>query len=93
MPKDELKTQINEGVEFWNYEENKEILGVMGIQFMNEVTLIRHAYIRTSSRQKGIGGIIISLIGVEVFVAIVNSNHDSIRKELKKQLDIIEKNK
>lgn len=93
MPKDELKTQINEGVEFWNYEENKEILGVMGIQFMNDVTLIRHAYIRTSSRQKGIGGIIISLIGVEVFVAIVNSNHDSIRKELKKQLDIIEKNK
>lgn len=56
MPKDELKTQIDEGVEFWNYEEGKKILGVMGIQFKNDVTLIRHAYVKTSARQKGIGG-------------------------------------
>lgn len=56
MPKDELKTQIDEGVEFWNYKEDEEILGVMGIQFKNDVTLIRHAYVRTCARQKGIGG-------------------------------------
>ncbi len=56
MSKNELKIQINEGVEFWNYEENNEILGVMGIQFKNDVTLIRHAYVRTKARQKGIGG-------------------------------------
>ncbi len=56
MSKNELETQINEGVQFWNYEVNNEILGVMGIQFKNDVTLIRHAYVRTSSRQKGIGG-------------------------------------
>ncbi|WP_299626718.1 GNAT family N-acetyltransferase [uncultured Tenacibaculum sp.] len=56
MSKNELETQINEGVEFWNYEENNEILGVMGIQFKNDVTLIRHAYVRTKARQKGIGG-------------------------------------
>ena len=56
MRKDELETQINEGVEFWNYVENNNILGVMGIQFKNDVTLIRHAYVRTSARQKGIGG-------------------------------------
>lgn len=56
MSKNELKTQIKDGVEFWNYEENKEILGVMGIQFKKDVTLIRHAYVRTAARQKGIGG-------------------------------------
>ncbi len=56
MSKNELETQINEGVQFWNYEVNNEILGVMGIQFKSDVTLIRHAYVRTSSRQKGIGG-------------------------------------
>ncbi|TVZ15611.1 GNAT family N-acetyltransferase [Maribacter sp. MAR_2009_72] len=56
MPIEELTTQINEGVEFWNYEENNKILGVMGIQFKNDATLIRHAYVRTAARQKGIGG-------------------------------------
>ncbi|WP_199185126.1 GNAT family N-acetyltransferase [Aquimarina sp. I32.4] len=56
MSKKELTTQINEGVEFWNYTEENQILGVMGIQFKNEVALIRHAYVRTSARQKGIGG-------------------------------------
>ena len=56
MSKNELETQINDGVEFWSYLENNKILGVMGIQFKNEVTLIRHAYVRTSARQKGIGG-------------------------------------
>ncbi len=56
MPKEELEIQINEGVEFWKYEENNEVLGVMGIQFKQDVTLIRHAYIRTIARQKGIGG-------------------------------------
>ncbi|WP_180327219.1 GNAT family N-acetyltransferase [Labilibaculum manganireducens] len=56
MSKEELETQIKEGVEFWNYKENNKILGVMGIQLKTDVTLIRHAYVRTSARQKGIGG-------------------------------------
>jgi N-acetylglutamate synthase-like GNAT family acetyltransferase len=55
MTKDQLKTQIEEGVEFWKYAEQNEILGVMGIQFKGDVTLIRHAYVRTGNRNKGIG--------------------------------------
>jgi N-acetylglutamate synthase-like GNAT family acetyltransferase len=51
-----LETQISEGVEFWKYVENNEILGVMGIQDKSDVTLIRHAYVRTRARQQGIGG-------------------------------------
>jgi len=57
MPAEELRTQIAEGVEFWKYlDDNDETLGVMGIQHKNVVTLIRHAYVRTRSRQQGIGG-------------------------------------
>jgi GNAT superfamily N-acetyltransferase len=56
MSKEELKRQMADGIQFWKYTENGAILGVMGIQFKGDVTLIRHAYVRTSSRNKGIGG-------------------------------------
>ncbi|HWJ90730.1 MAG TPA: GNAT family N-acetyltransferase [Flavisolibacter sp.] len=55
MSESELRTQIAEGVEFWCYSEEGAILGVMGIQMKDDVTLIRHAYVRTSQRKKGIG--------------------------------------
>jgi len=55
MTEKDLKEQINEGVEFWSYRENGQMIGVMGIQFKGEVTLIRHAYVRTSQRNNGIG--------------------------------------
>ena len=56
MPEEELRKQIDEGVEFSAYKENNEIIGVMGIQFKGDVTLIRHAYVKTKDRNKGIGG-------------------------------------
>jgi len=55
MLESELRLQIGEGVEFWGYKEADKILGVMGIQEKEEVTLIRHAYVRTTERDKGIG--------------------------------------
>ena len=55
MTKVELEKQIEEGVQFWKYVEDDEVLGVMGIQFKGSVTLIRHAYVRTRERKKGIG--------------------------------------
>jgi N-acetylglutamate synthase-like GNAT family acetyltransferase len=55
MTKEELQRQIDEGVEFWSYNEDGEILGIMGIQDKKDVTLIRHAYVRTTKRNKGIG--------------------------------------
>lgn len=56
MPEKELQKQISEGVEFWCYTEDGTIMGVMGIQDRGEVTLIRHAYVRSMYRNKGIGG-------------------------------------
>src|SRR4051812_2799600 len=52
----ELQTQIGEGVQFWCYKTGEIIEGVMGIQFKEDVTLIRHAYVRTARRNSGIGG-------------------------------------
>jgi len=56
MPREELRREIDQGVVFWGYEEASELLGVMGIQDVQDVTLIRHAYVRTPQRNRGIGG-------------------------------------
>ena len=55
MSKKELRRQIDEGVVFWGYEENNELIGVMGIQHVQDVSLIRHAYIRPQKQKRGIG--------------------------------------
>ena len=55
ITKEELKGQIDDGVRFFCYVANNEIIGVMGIQDKAHVELIRHAYVRTKQRQKGIG--------------------------------------
>jgi N-acetylglutamate synthase-like GNAT family acetyltransferase len=56
MSQDELRQEIAGGVRFWGWEADGELLGVMGIQDVQDVTLIRHAYVRTASRNGGIGG-------------------------------------
>jgi len=55
MSRDELQHEMEEGVLFWGCEEDGELVGVMGIQQIEDVTLIRHAYIRTGRRNQGIG--------------------------------------
>lgn len=56
MPRAELRHEIAAGVRFWGYEEDGALVGVMGIQDMQDVTLIRHAYVYTARRGQGIGG-------------------------------------
>jgi GNAT superfamily N-acetyltransferase len=60
MSRDELHHEIDEGVVFWGYEEGKKLKGIMGIQDVQDVTLIRHAYVRTAERNKGIGSKLLS---------------------------------
>jgi N-acetylglutamate synthase-like GNAT family acetyltransferase len=55
MSEQELQTQIEDGIQFWCYLDNGNIIGVIGIQDKSDVTLIRHAYVRTTARNKGIG--------------------------------------
>ena len=56
MSKHELQHEIEDGVVFWGYEEKGELVGVMGVQPVRDVTLIRHAYVRSIGQRRGIGG-------------------------------------
>ena len=55
MPREELREALRTGVVFWGYEEDGALAGVMGVQHVQDVTLIRHAYVRSSSQRRGIG--------------------------------------
>ena len=62
MSEEELRHEIDGGVIFWGYEEDGEMIGVMGIQEVQDVTLIRHAYVRTTRRNQGIGGKLLAFL-------------------------------
>jgi N-acetylglutamate synthase-like GNAT family acetyltransferase len=55
MSREKLQHEIDDGVVFWGYEDAGNLLGVMGLQQVKDVTLIRHAYVRTGSQKHGIG--------------------------------------
>jgi hypothetical protein len=50
MSREKLQDEIDEGVMFWGYEEAGALVVVMPIQQVQNVTLVRHAYVRTSSQ-------------------------------------------
>ena len=56
MPRDELDREIAAGVVFWGCEAEGRLAGVMGLQSVQDVDLIRHAYVLPSSQRRGIGG-------------------------------------
>ena len=56
MSEEELLEELDAGITFWGYEEGGELVGVMGIQPVQDVTLIRHAYVRPDMQNGGIGG-------------------------------------
>jgi GNAT superfamily N-acetyltransferase len=56
MPAGELADEIGAGVAFWGYEDDGELVGIMGIQAVRDVDLIRHAYVSPSSQGQGVGG-------------------------------------
>ena len=55
MPADELRDEIAAGVRFWGWYDPEGLSGVMGIQNVDDVTLIRHAYVRPDRQGTGIG--------------------------------------
>lgn len=60
MSRDKLRHELEDGVNFWGFEQDGALLGVMGLQDVQDVTLIRHAYVRTSQRRGGIGGALLA---------------------------------
>jgi GNAT superfamily N-acetyltransferase len=55
MPAHELEGEIAAGVVFWGYEADGALLGIMGIQPVRDVDLIRHAYVSPGSQRRGVG--------------------------------------
>jgi N-acetylglutamate synthase-like GNAT family acetyltransferase len=55
MPMQELRQEIRDGVQFWGYELDGDLIGVMGMQDKGDVALIRHAYVKTARRNQGFG--------------------------------------
>ena len=56
MTKEKLRHEIEDGVVFLGADEDGALQAVMGVQDVLDVTLIRHAYVRTNKRRSGLGG-------------------------------------
>ena len=55
MSENELIGEFNNGVRMFGYNHNNELIGVIGIQEVKDVTLIRHFYTLISYQGKGVG--------------------------------------
>jgi GNAT superfamily N-acetyltransferase len=56
MPAEELDGEIAAGVVFWGYEDEAGgLVGIMGIQQVDDVDLIRHAYVAPERQRGGVG--------------------------------------
>jgi GNAT superfamily N-acetyltransferase len=60
MPRAQLDRDMAAGVEFWGYKLHGELIGVMGIQPVRDVDLIRHAYVKPGSQRLGVGAALIA---------------------------------
>ncbi len=54
MPMNELEREMKR-ISFFGWEVNGELTGVMGIEPIKDVTLIRHAYVLPTWQRQGIG--------------------------------------
>ena len=60
MPAEKLQHEIDDGVVFWGYEDGGRLVGVMGLQQVQDVTLSRHAYVLSANQGQGIGARLLS---------------------------------
>lgn len=60
MSREELEREVTSGVMFWGCEEDCMLIGVMGLQTMRDVDLIRHAYVLPGSQRHGIGSALLN---------------------------------
>ena len=62
MSRSELLAEIAAGVDFWGWEEGGALVGVMGVQDVRDVTLIRHAYVKPSHQGRGVGAALLNTL-------------------------------
>ena len=67
MPLEELDGEIAAGVQFWGYENGDgQLVGVMGVQPVQDVVLIRHAYVLPATQGHGVGGKLLEHLTTEI---------------------------
>ena len=62
MSKQELVNEFTVGVRMFGYNRNNKLIGVIGIQKIKDVILIRHAYTLTSCQGKGAGSALLKYL-------------------------------
>ena len=62
MSEQELIDEFNDGVRMYGYHNNNTLIGVIGIQKVKDVILIRHAYTLTSYQNKGAGSALLEYL-------------------------------
>jgi GNAT superfamily N-acetyltransferase len=78
MPAEELRQEIDAGVRFWGYFAAGELVAVMGIQDVDDVTLIRHAYVRPDHQRRGLGALLLEhLVGLATMPLLVGTWADA----------------
>ena len=69
MLEQELVDEFTDGVRMFGYYHNNELIGVIGIQEVKDVILIRHAYTLTSYQNMGVGS--------KLLKYLLKKNHNS----------------
>ena len=62
MSEQELINEFSDGVRMYGYHHNNTLIGVIGIQEVKDVILIRHAYTLTSHQNKGAGSALLEYL-------------------------------
>ena len=59
MPLSKLLQEMDRGVRFQGFYQDETLVGVMGIENVKDVSLIRHAYVGTAYQRQGVGAALI----------------------------------
>ena len=62
MSEQELINEFNDGVRMYGYHHNNTLIGVIGVQEVKDVILIRHAYTLSSHQGKGVGSALLEYL-------------------------------
>ena len=62
MSEQELIDELNDGVYMYGYHHNNKLIGVIGVQEVKNVVLIRHTYTLTSYQNKGAGSALLEYL-------------------------------
>ena len=62
MSEQELIGEFNDGVRMYGYHHNNILIGVIGVQEVEDVILIRHAYTLSSHQGKGVGSALLEYL-------------------------------